>query len=348
MTVVFVTDKFPHLARAYINNQIDGFIQAGVDVYIVSKICPEGLESIIDMQHPLYNKVFYYDNGEMLPLDILSKADIIYCQFGDIGEEILTLKLLYNFKGKVVVCFRGADVKPFSLVFDKADLILPVCQHFKNQLIQFGCPPEKILVHHSAIDCSKYKYNQKDSVDKNQITIVSIGRLHKKKGFKYLIQAVDELRLKYKQMKCFIFGEGGEKSTLEKEITTKNMENYVFLKGHVPHQSIPEILYNADLFVLPSCCVLENGNQEGIPNVLMEAMAAGLPVISTFHSGIPELIEDEISGFLVPQNSSILLVKKIIYVIEHPELWESIGKAARKKVLKNHCKEIQNKKFLNL
>ncbi len=92
-----------------------------------------------------------------------------------------------------------------------------------------------------------------------------------------------------------------------------------------------ESLNKSHIFILSSVTA-SNGDQEGIPNALKEAMAMGLPVISTDHSGIPELIEDGISGFLVPERDIAALVDRIEYLINHPEQWNKITAAARKTI----------------
>src|SRR5213075_1930033 len=101
--------------------------------------------------------------------------------------------------------------------------------------------------------------------------------------------------------------------------------------GWKTQEEVVELLNRAHIFVLPSIKATD-GNEEGIPNALKEAMAMGLPVIATFHAGNAELIENDISGYLVPQKNILALYNKMIYVIEHPEEWTRIGVNARKTI----------------
>jgi len=106
-------------------------------------------------------------------------------------------------------------------------------------------------------------------------------------------------------------------------------------------------LDDSNIFVLPSITT-RDGDQEGIPNAIKEAMARGLPVVSTYHAGIPELIEDGISGFLVPECNEKALAEKIEYVISHPEIWQSIEEAGRKKIEEEYDKEKINDRLIEI
>ena len=106
-----------------------------------------------------------------------------------------------------------------------------------------------------------------------------------------------------------------------------------------------EILDNCQLFVAPSVTATD-GNQEGIPNVPKEAMAMGLPVVSTQHSGIPELDQDGISGFLVRERDAEAIAEKLTYLIEHPEIWGQFGREGRAKVEeKNDISKLNDELF---
>jgi colanic acid/amylovoran biosynthesis glycosyltransferase len=105
----------------------------------------------------------------------------------------------------------------------------------------------------------------------------------------------------------------------------------VELVGARSHAEVIALLREAHLFVAP-CVTAENGDQEGIPNALKEAMAMGIPVLSTWHSGIPELVEDGVSGLLVPERDSEALADGLAYLIDQPERWPAMGRAGRDKV----------------
>ena len=112
------------------------------------------------------------------------------------------------------------------------------------------------------------------------------------------------------------------------------MENHIHLAGPLPSAEIKELMNKAHIFLLASVTA-SDGDQEGIPVSLKEAMATGLPVISTRHSGIPELVQDGISGLLVPERDVDALAEKCEYLIQHPQRCMEMGRAGRKFVEEN-------------
>lgn len=132
-----------------------------------------------------------------------------------------------------------------------------------------------------------------------------------------------------------IIGDGPLRQNLEQLIQELNATHIVKLLGQKQEQEIIEILNKSHIFVAPSITA-SDGNQDAPINVLKEAMAMGLPVISTYHGGIPELVEDGISGFLVPERDANALAEKLGYLIEHPEIWHEMGRAGHAYVEKHY------------
>ena len=110
---------------------------------------------------------------------------------------------------------------------------------------------------------------------------------------------------------------------------------------------IVEILKNTHIFVAPSVTAAD-GNQDAPINVLKEAMAIGLPVVSTYHGGIPELVEDGKSGFLVPEKDADALADKLAYLIKHPEIWSGMGTSGREFVLQHYDLHRLNDDLINV
>ena len=125
-------------------------------------------------------------------------------------------------------------------------------------------------------------------------------------------------------------------------INDRNLYDYVIFTGVVTQTEAIDLFQDAHVFILPSVTA-QDGDQEGIPSVLFEAQACGLPIISSQHSGIPELIIDGKSGLLVPEKDIKALSNKIEYLIEHQELWKSMGKFGRRFIEENYDIENLNK-----
>ncbi len=336
MRILFVVGYFPVLPETFIINQITKLIDRGHEVFIYSfrKGNFKKVHADVNKYH-LLKRTSYGRFPRKAP-----PFDIIYCQFGVQGVKLLRTKKRYKLKSKLVTCFRGSDIscylkrrpRAYRVLFGGGgDLFLPVCKFFKQKLIKQKCNSKKIVVHHSAIDCEKFSYKKRTLNPGEKIRIVTVGRLVEKKGMKYAIRAVAKLVKKYPHIEYTIVGDGPLREQLALLITTLKLEDHVTLYGAATHNEVVKILNKAHIFVLSSVDG-SDGNQEGIPNALKEAMACGIPVVSTFHAGIPELIEDKVSGLLVLQGNSGDLAKKIQYLIMNPEKWVSMGQAGRKKV----------------
>jgi colanic acid/amylovoran biosynthesis glycosyltransferase len=276
--------------------------------------------------------------------------DIIHCHYGRNGLKAVLLQDLQVIKGKIVVVFHGNDIsrylqihgdEVYNYIFAQADLLQPISQHWQNKLIALGCNSDKIAVHHMGINCDKFvpATAQKNSDQETlpEILIVSVARLVEKKGLTYGIEAVGRLIKKIPQLKLkyYIIGDGVLKPQLESQIQQLNLENTVELLGWRKQQEVQQLMSQADV-MLASSITSKDGDCEGIPVSLMEAMAQEIPVISTYHSGIGELVADGISGYLVPEKEVVAITAKLEHLVTHPQLRRQMGQAGRKRVIEEY------------
>jgi glycosyltransferase involved in cell wall biosynthesis len=161
-----------------------------------------------------------------------------------------------------------------------------------------------------------------------------VGRLTAKKGFTYLIAACKELEEQGYDFECHIVGEGPLRSELEAQIAGLGLESSFTLCGALPHQAVIEKYRQATLFVLP-CIVARDGDRDGIPNVLIEAMAMQVPVVSTDHSSIPELVQSSVTGLLVPPKDKKALAEALALLLNNRSLCQEMGRRGRQKVLED-------------
>jgi colanic acid/amylovoran biosynthesis glycosyltransferase len=265
--------------------------------------------------------------------------EIVHCQFGSLGPLAARLRRLGALSGKLVTSFRGYDAaahlqrhaEDYEELFDDGELFCPVSQSLKSLIVRAGCREERIVVVPSGVDCSRFLYRPRYPNRDEPTRLLSVARLVEKKGVAYAIQAVARLVSEGRRLSYIIAGDGPLRHDLERLAGELRLEGIVRVLGWVDEAETARLLAEAHIFVAPSITATD-GDQEGIPNVLKEAMAVGLPVVSTWHSGIPELVEDGVSGFLVAERDVGALANRLAYLIDHPELWPAMGHAGRKRV----------------
>ena len=176
--------------------------------------------------------------------------------------------------------------------------------------------------------------NSANTPQKNgRLRALGVGRLVPKKGFDVLVDACAILKQRGFNFETIIAGEHGEhESELREQIEARGLKDLVRLTGPLEQTRLYTEYQNADVFCLP-CRVLDNGDRDGLPNVLMEAMACGLPVITTPVSGIPEIIKDGRNGTLVPPNDAEALANAIQRISSNRMLARNLGRAGRLTVL---------------
>lgn len=263
--------------------------------------------------------------------------DIIHCQFGTLGLFGLSLRQIVSPQAKLITSFRGYDISQYirrhgndiyRSLFDAGDFFLANCEYFRHRLVKLGCNETKVIVHGSGIDCNRFHFSPRSLQDEKPVRIITTGRLVEKKGIEYSIRAIAKLAKANPNIEYIITGDGPLKDTLQQLIQELDASNIVKLYGWKQQQEIIQILNDAHIFIAPSVTA-EDGDQDGPVNTLKEAMAIGLPVVSTLHGGIPELVKDSISGFLVPERDVDALAEKLGYLLDHPEIWPEMGRAGR-------------------
>ena len=208
-----------------------------------------------------------------------------------------------------------------------------VCENhqFKEELKRIGVPDEKISVIPNGINLEsfhpsdKYKARKVLKISSNKTVILSVGSLSPIKGQDYLIRAIPELTADRNDIELILVGDGEWRSSLVSLIEELNLELYVTLTGFQHEHTIPTWLNTADIFVLPSL-------SEGTPNILLEAMACGLPIIASHVGGIPGIIKNGENGILIEPRSSEGLTEYLRLLIREKNMCERMGNMARKTV----------------
>ena len=291
--------------------------------------------------------------------------DVLHCHFGTSGIFALRLKHLIGSKAKIVVTFHGFDitryvkengVRVYENLFAVGNLFLPVTENWKRKLLKMGCPKSRIQVHRMGIDLKKFpprgvNGNPKKGHGEQQaaIKILTVGRLVEKKGIEYGIKAVSQLIHSRPETHVIyeIAGDGPLRNELQSLIHSLGCHQNVKMLGWLTQEEILALLDDAQIFLAPSV-TSSDGDQEGLPVVLMEAMAKGLLVCSTFHSGIPELIEHGKNGFLAPERDEDALAKILENILDEKVRWKAIRKAACLEIAEKFDIEKLNRQLVDI
>ncbi len=288
------------------------------------------------------------------------KPDIIHSHFGN--ESIIILDNLKNFNVPVFISFHGYDasqmlsnktyVNKLNYYFHKPNVHpLLVSNFIKENVIKSGVELQKYDILYYGTDVDLFTPPPNQIKDSNQFIFLQISSFAEKKGhiytlraFKLFLETVSDKR-KYKLILAggwLLFDE------IKEETNKLGLSNFVEFPGIVSKSKAKELLSKADVFLHHSITA-ENGDTEGMPNSIMEAMAMELPIISTYHSGIPELVEDGVNGFLVPEKNIEIYAKKMLEITNWPKLPISRDKIISTFSKKSHFRNLESiyKKTLN-
>jgi glycosyltransferase involved in cell wall biosynthesis len=298
----------------------------------------------------LFNDKVYYLNEILSPKKYVKQNNIslLHAHHGQLGLLLLPFKAKTNLP--LATSIRGADAtlaegrvdyyENMKILFEKGERFFPVCQYLADRIINWGCSPEKVRVLYGGVDLNQFTFRTPE--ERETQNILSIGRLVEKKGHHILMQAFKKIKSKYPNATLTVIGRGALEEPLRLLATQLNLGDSFRLLNHLPKDQVHEEMSKADLFCAASL-EASDGNLEGIPNTIKEAMATGLPVISTTHAGIPELVTHEVDGILVEENHVDQLAEALEYMLENRNKWKQYTNTARQKIEQNfdQAKQLQ-------
>ncbi|HCW3016549.1 TPA: colanic acid biosynthesis glycosyltransferase WcaL [Escherichia coli] len=284
-------------------------------------------------------------------------VDVFIAHFGPAGVTAAKLRELGVIRGKIATIFHGIDISSrevlnhytpeYQQLFRRGDLMLPISDLWAGRLQKMGCPREKIAVSRMGVDMTRFS-PRPVKAPATPLEIISVARLTEKKGLHVAIEACRQLKEQGVAFRYRILGIGPWERRLRTLIEQYQLEDVVEMPGFKPSHEVKEMLDDADVFLLPSVTGAD-GDMEGIPVALMEAMAVGIPVVSTLHSGIPELVEADKSGWLVPENDARALAQRLAAFsqLDTDEL-APVVKRAREKVEHDFNQQVINRELASL
>lgn len=267
---------------------------------------------------------------------------LLHAHFGIEGVYAVNLARVLNVP--LVTTFHGYDATTTTQAFLQSgkptfinyvlfkkelakhgDLFIAVSDHIRTLILQKGFPEDRTVTHYIGVDTLKFTPPERRA---NDPVVLTVARLAEKKGTVYLIQAFEKVVAKYADAKLIIAGDGPLKPELEGLSKRLSLQDKISFLGAQPHDRIRELMKQASVFCLPSVTA-KSGDSEGLPIVLLEAAASGLPSVATIHSGIPEAVNHGLTGFLVPERSVDALADRIVQLLASDSVRTDMGLAAR-------------------
>ena len=276
---------------------------------------------------------------------------VMHAHFGFNGAGFIRIK--NDTDTKLVTSFHGIDTIPvlrsepgfYDDLFREGDLMLAEGHAMKRTFTDHGYPGDKIAVHHLGIDVDKFPYKKREISPDEKVKILFVGRFVEKKGIDRLVKAFCKAHQENRRLELTLVGNGPEMPKIKRIIEEKNLQDTAIIKGFLPHDKIHEEMEKAHIFAHPSVTAPNGDTEGGTPTAILEAQAAGMPILSTFHADIPEAVLDGKSGLLCREGDADAIAENIKWLAQNPSRWSWMGRAGRKHVSREYNHLVQGKRL---
>lgn len=289
-----------------------------------------------------WDRKFSYQEHALINSLKREKVDCVLAEYGPTGYA--TLKVVQHLKIPMVVHFHGYDAsvttilsdykEPYKKVFAYAIAVIAVSNKMQETLINAGCPRDKLIV--SVYGPDPVFFNINPVFHSQQF--IAIGRFVEKKAPRITILAFKKVVDKFPNATLVMVGDGELLNDCKKLVIESGLQNNVIFKGVQSSKEIQSLLEQSIAFVQHSVTAT-NGDSEGTPVAILEAQAAALPVISTYHAGIPDVVIHNETGLLVNENDVEGMAANMIRVLQEDGLPKKLGEAGRARILENFTLE---------
>ena len=268
-------------------------------------------------------------------LAVLTKTDarVLHIYFGHIAVHLLPLIRAWNKPS--IVSFHGADVmvdmdKPAYRsatreMLEAVKLVLVRSESLRRAVVDLGCDEKKIKLQRTGIPLDEFPFRQRSFPQNGEWRLVQACRLIEKKGLAVALHAFATFLGQHPSSTLTIAGEGPLLDELQDLTRVLKIDQRVSFTGFISQAELRDIFYASHIFLHPSETG-PDGNQEGIPNSMLEAMSSGLPIFATQHGGIPEAIENSVSGVLVPERDAEKLAGALLNAAENRDFLLGIAR----------------------
>lgn len=261
------------------------------------------------------------------------KCDVVLAQYGPTGVAVMDACERVGIP--FVVHFHGFDTsrhdlindfrEKYSVMFERASAVVAVSIPMYKKLVDLGAPPDRIYVNHYGVDVKKFIPSE---IELTFPLFLAVGRLVEKKAPHLTILAFAKVQKEISGARLLVIGDGPLRKKCEDLIQSLGLEQSVELLGAQSHDRVIGSMRDATAFVQHSI-EAASGDCEGLPNSILEAAAAGLPVIATRHAGIPEAVIDGQTGFLVNENDVDGMAAQMLQIAGNPAMASRMGRSAR-------------------
>jgi colanic acid/amylovoran biosynthesis glycosyltransferase len=294
--------------------------------------------------HKLTGQYWFYE--ELMRRE---EAALIHAHFGHQGGRVLRAKrrtglpLVTTFYGYDVTCdpYDRRWKKRYAQLFDSGECFLVEGGTMKERLIDAGGPPERIRVHHLGVDVERIPFKRRFPTAEIRFLICSPFR--EKKGIPDAIRAlgIAVRQRPFAFVLVLIGGAGPEGPKIEAAIKEAGIDAQVERRGMQPYAKVIEALQECHILLQASRTAVDGDTEGGAPFILLDAQAAGMPVVSTQHADIPEVVAQDQSGLLAPEGDLENLAAHIRWLVENPQRWAAMGEAGRKHIETDYNAKVQ-------
>lgn len=277
---------------------------------------------------------------------ILAREQVrsIHAHFGPTACALLGLKrrtglpLVTSFYGydaslaPVLEEFRGR----YRQLFEVGDVFLVEGPAMKKRMEALGCPPLKLRIQRIGVDPTRYRLQTRQDPGSGPLTLLQCGRMIPKKGYATALDALAAARRHDRRLRLRIIGDGPERPAVEERILALGLQNAVTLLGACPREVFLDELSRAHLYLQPSMQAPDGDSEGGAPTALLEAQASGLPILTTRHDDIPQVVREGHSALLSDAGDVEGLAANIVSLAAEPARWASMGRTGRTHVEARH------------